>query len=426
MPMSSEQRLDGGAERARLRLATALSMATTVDELSAAVAEWAGPAAGATFANLALYDPTGNTVRAVHSPTLDDAIAARWAEFPIETPTPLCEAILTGHAVLLRDLQAIGDHYRLLLEDTIASGLAATASIPLHTADGSTVGAVGLGWPEPQEFPPALQSRMDLVAGLVVHALERLERLGGVTDAAGLLLDRSHIAQVQAVQDAIVSAALPPTEHLELAATYLPASEAPIGGDWYDAFPVDGGTCLVIGDIAGHGIEAAAAMAEFKYAIRAFASEDPRPAGIVERANRMMCRGHPDLTATVIVAVWDPVNRTIRRCNAGHPPVMRCRSGEFDYLTLLTGANPMIGAAEEHRYREEAKELRPGTTLVLYSDGLIEQPPSGLDETMADLLRFAESRPSIAPQRLVDDILLWRLRQGPCRDDLCVMAVRLA
>jgi serine phosphatase RsbU (regulator of sigma subunit) len=149
----------------------------------------------------------------------------------------------------------------------------------------------------------------------------------------------------------------------ELAAQALGRSDAAMGGDWYDAFPVDGGTCLVIGDVVGRGLRSAGrVMAQLRNAVRAFASEDPSPARVLTRVNRMLCRLEPDETATAIVAVWDPVNRTLLRSNAGHPPPLRCRKDETGFLDPAEG-DVMLGVDPDWQYAEEVKMLRPGTTL---------------------------------------------------------------
>ncbi len=311
------------------RLATALSGAASQSEVGTAIADLAAPAAGSVFANLATFDDRTKLVQVIHGPALAPDIADRWLEFAVDEPTPLCEAILTGSAVLLPSLEAIGARYPLLLSDTISAGLAATASVPLRSSDGRTLGAIGLGWREPQAFAARQLSRLTLIAQL---AAEAVERTTGTSPAGRAGPDRRASDRVGAdrvearvLQEAFLPATLPRTEHLEVAAAYLPASDTPMGGDWYDAFPVDGGTCLVIGDVAGHGLPSVAAMAQLRYAVRAFADEDPTPGRIVTRVNRMLCRLDPDTTATLIVAVWHPEEQVLVRTNAGHPSLLRCR-----------------------------------------------------------------------------------------------------
>lgn len=405
-------------DEARLRFATALSRARSEAEVAGAVGSWAARAVGAVFANSAILDTATNRVRAYHPDSLAAQIAERWAEFPIEAPTPLCEAILNGYPVLLPDLTAIDERFPSLTADTLQSGLQATASVPLRGRNGRSIGAMGFAWAEAQLFSPQHLSRLALLAELTAQALERTapgsDRRAPVGREDSVFL-----------QEALLPSRLPECPGLEVAAAYLPANDAPMGGDWYDVFAVDDLTCLVIGDISGHGVEAASVMAQVRHAVRVFADEDPDPASVVTRVNRFVCRQQHDATASLIVAVWDPAEGILRRCNAGHPPILRCRLDEYAFLTLSGGPQPILGVDPGLRYRDELKQLRPGTTLLFYTDGLVENRGQHLDEGMRSLLAFARQHPNLSPQTLIDEILLWRLTQGPCGDDLGILAVRL-
>lgn len=419
-----QDRFTSAEPHGRLRLATALSVASTLDEVAQVVGRWGPPVVGSSFANLAIFDPAANEVSVVHGPSLAPDIAQKWSRFPINTPTPLCTAILTGQAVLLPDVAAIERDYALLVGDTVAAGLQATASLPLRAEDGSTIGAIGLAWPYPQPFDPLqvshLQVIVELVARAVQHASARSPEEESFQGMAGGL------QSVHAFQEAILGRSLRHTPDLDVAAAYLPASDAPMGGDWYDVFRVDDATCLVVGDIAGHGIDATAAMAELKHALRAYAAEDPTPSTVVSRINRFVHHFHSGLTATLIVATWQPHTRTLWRCNAGHPAPLRYDPGPCGYLPLQKGPNLLLGVDPRYEYHQEANQLAAGTTLLLYSDGLVENPPESIDDTMQKLLCFCQQHPSLSPQRLINETVLWRLREGPARDDICVMAVRLA
>lgn len=419
---SVQERLPSVELHDRLRLATALSAASTLSEVAEIVGLWAPLVAGASFANLAVLDRATNVVRVVHGSSLVEDIAQKWAEFPLDTRTPLCTAILTGRSVLLADLPAIGEAYPLLLEDTVAAGLQATASLPLRGADGSSIGAIGLAWKEPQRFDQSQLSELEVVTALVARAAQRV---GAPTEGPSRPASGG-LRAVQALQEALLARSFTPAAGLDVAAAYLPASDAPMGGDWYDVFPVEDSTCLVLGDVAGHGVDATAAMAELKHAVRAYAVEDPSPATVTSRINRLIHRLHPGLTATLIVARWQHHTRTLWTCNAGHPPMLSCRPDLFEFVPLLGGPNVMLGVDPAFEYRQEARQLRPDTALLLYSDGLVEQPPEAIDHTMDRLLDYCREQPSLAPQRLVNDLLLWRLRQGSAPDDICLMAVRLA
>jgi len=426
--MSSESAWDlgpgdpGGDQDAVWRLATSLAGALTPTDLATALAEDGAEAAGASFATMALLDTETNRVRLVHSSVLDPAIAARWTEIGLSEPTPLCHAMVSGQPVLLGSPEAIGERYPDLLADTLAASLSATASLPLFTADRVAFGAVGFGWRLPQAFDVAQERRLDLIAHMAAVALER-----------ALLHERerdrpSARAQAEAslLQEAFLPRVLPRTASLELAAAYLPARDAAMGGDWYDAFPVDGGVCLVIGDVAGHGLKAAAVMAQLRNAARAFADEDPSPERVLTRLNRLLCRLEPEETATAIVAVWNPAAGTILRSNAGHPPVLRCRRGETGFLFRAGGGGAVLGADPDWVYEAESKVLRPGTTLLFYTDGLVETRGRTLDDGMDDLRALVEGLSDLSPQAVCDSVLSWRLGAARREDDMCLLAARLS
>jgi serine phosphatase RsbU (regulator of sigma subunit) len=402
------------------RLATALAAAAAPADVAAALAEQGAAAAGASFSNMAVLTLETQKVRVVHGSVMDTTIAARWEEFDLSELNPLCDAMVSRRAVLVDSLAELGRRYPDLVADTSAASIGATASYPLFSAAGLVLGAVGFGWPTPQRFGSDQVRNLDLVANLAAQALER-----------AILTEREHErastrerADAQLLQDAFLPRTLPTTDTLDLAAVYLPASDAAMGGDWYDVFPVTGGTCLVIGDVAGHGVQSAAVMGQLRNTVRAYAVEDPSPARVLTRLNRMMCRLQPGEYATAIVAVWDEERGTLLRSNAGHPPVLRCRPGEFEFLTPPPGGR-LLGVSEDWVYQEQPKVLRPGTTMLFYTDGLVERRGQELNDGMGAFRSFVEDLEDLSPQAVCDQVLQWRRAQGRLEDDVCLLAARL-
>jgi serine phosphatase RsbU (regulator of sigma subunit) len=401
-------------------LATALAGAVTPGEVAAALAEEGAAVAGASFSNMATLDTGTNQVRVVHNSVMDRVIAARWDQFDLSEPTPLSQAIVTGRPVLIESLEVMERQFPAIVNDSVAASIIATASMPLASVSGAILGAVGFGWPAAQPFDREQTRALDLIANLAAQALDRAQLYQREREQTS----RRERADAQLLQDAFLPRTLPRTDTLDVAAVYLPASDASMGGDWYDVFPVDGGTCLVIGDVAGHGLKAAAVMGQLRNTVRAYAIEDPSPARILGRLNRMMCRLEPGIHASAIVAVWDEDRGTLLRSNAGHPPILRCRTGEFAYLTPPAGGR-ILGVSPDWEYQEAYKVLRPGTTLLFYTDGLIEQRGRNLDDCMDALLEFVEGLDDRSPQATCDQVLRWRLRDERLEDDVCVLAARL-
>jgi serine phosphatase RsbU (regulator of sigma subunit) len=402
------------------RLASALAGAAAPSEVAAALAEEGAAAAGAYFSNMAVLSVETGRVRVVHGSVMDPAIAARWEEFDLSDPTPLCEAMRSRRAVLVESITALGRRYPDMVADTVAASIGATASYPLLSATGVVLGAVGFGWPSAQDFGSVQLRALDLVTSLAAQALERALLTQRETERAST----RERADAQLLQDAFLPRSLPATDTLDVAAVYLPASDAAMGGDWYDVFPVTGGTCLVIGDVTGHGVQSAAVMGQLRNSVRAYAIEDPSPASVLTRLNRMMYRLEPGEYATAIVAVWDEEKGTLLRSNAGHPPVLRCRPGEFEFLTPPPGGR-LLGVSPEWVYQERSKVLRPGTTMLFYTDGLVERRGEDLHHGMGALLEFVEGLDEQSPQAICDHVLQWRLLQGQIEDDVCLLAARL-
>jgi serine phosphatase RsbU (regulator of sigma subunit) len=148
------------------------------------------------------------------------------------------------------------------------------------------------------------------------------------------------------------------------------------------------------------------------------------PTKIRHRLNRMMCRLLPGETASATVAVWNPADGTILRSNAGHPPVLRCRLGEFGFLSRPEGGL-LLGVEPNWMYEEEIKVLRPGTTMLFYTDGLVEMRDRSLEDGMSQLLAVAERSGDLGPAALCEEVLRWRRQAYRLEDDVCLLAARL-
>jgi serine phosphatase RsbU (regulator of sigma subunit) len=399
-------------------LTTALAGATSASDVARTLAEDGANAAGASFSNVALLNYETDRVQVVHRSTIDSDLAARWSEFDLDASTPLGAAILTGLPILLESLLETSERFPHVVDATVEASLSATASLPLVTPGGDILGAAGFGWATPQSFEPGQLHTLNLITRMSAQALLHQRKNEEQRVASR---DR---ADAQLLQDAFLPRELPHTETLDVAARYLPAAHAALGGDWYDVFPVDGGICLVIGDVVGHGLAAAAVMGQLRNAIRAYAIEDPSPARVLTRLNHMMCRLEQGHFATAIVALWDEHTGTLLRANAGHPPMLRCRSGEFGYLFSPQG-DRLLGVTPKWEYQEETKVLRPGTTLLFYTDGLIEWRERPCDRAMDELVAITEQFDDLSPQGVCDQVVNWRHRRARQEDDVCVLAVRL-
>ncbi|MEU4464276.1 SpoIIE family protein phosphatase [Streptomyces sp. NPDC024017] len=219
---------------------------------------------------------------------------------------------------------------------------------------------------------------------------------------------------------------LPATPGLSLAARYLPATHGlNIGGDWYDAFPQrDGGLITVIGDVTGHGLHAAVMMSQLRTALRAYAVDGDSPGRLLTRLHRFLHHLQPDLYATAVIARFHPDEPTLTWAAAGHPPpVLRLPDGTVRTLDAKPGA--MLGIPLTQEIADHTEHLAPGSTLALYTDGLVERRAQGIDpgiERLAAALGgFRSAELDADLEGSADRILHPLLSDSERDDDVCLL-----
>ena len=227
-----------------------------------------------------------------------------------------------------------------------------------------------------------------------------------------------------ALQQAVVPSAArnqPPRSGVQIAARYRPASaSAGVGGDWYSVFPLrDDKMLLAIGDVAGHGLPAASAMADLHHGLRGMALAETRPGRLLTLLNELV-ETMPQFTiASACVLLWDPATRRLTWGNAGHPAPLRIRAGVAKPLYDAVG--PMLGADPRAEYEDCEADVASGDVLLLYTDGLVERRRVGDDETIAHLLHQTR-HPDADLDHYADRIL--EGARSDTDDDVCVLAVR--
>ncbi len=261
---------------------------------------------------------------------------------------------------------------------------------------------------------------------------EDLEYLKLAAERAAIAIEQARLFERErdiaaTLQQSLLPDRFPSLPGVSVAASYLPASDgARVGGDWYDAVALgDGRILLAIGDIVGHGIDAAAAMGQVRNALRAYGNEDPSPARIFSRINGLLCDTAEDLFCTAFCAVVDPWAQTVLYSDAGHPATLVLTpSGE---ARLLEGARSTpLGAMRSARYREELEQLEPGAILFAYTDGLVESRREPLDGRIATLIEAASSSLEVPLPRLPAAVGAKLLAADEAReDDVAMLAVRL-
>lgn len=221
------------------------------------------------------------------------------------------------------------------------------------------------------------------------------------------------------LQRSLLPAVLPERDGLVIAARYRASEQhIEVGGDFFDAFETDDGSCfIVIGDIQGHSLEAAVVMAEIRYSLRAYAYDGHGPAEILNRLDVLLGRrGTPELTATACIAVIARDRSAMDVVNAGHLPPLLVRDGQPEYVDCegpLLGLQAGVGSTA-------TVELRAGDRLVLMTDGLVERRDESLEETMHRLATDVARAPNLSAETLADDIID---RWGHGEDDVALLIV---
>jgi len=229
------------------------------------------------------------------------------------------------------------------------------------------------------------------------------------------------------LQEAITPRSAAPDElveaaGLDVAARYRPSGEGNlVSGDWYDTVLLPSKkVLLVVGDIAGHGLDAVTGMVAVRNSLRGLAITGASPAMLFDWLNSAAAHFTDGVLGTAICGLYDPADQTLRWARAGHLPPVLVRDGKAEQLPLPEGL--LLGADPDASYAEELTALRPGDTLLLYTDGLIERRDEPIDDSIARLLRAA-SRPVGEISGYADHLL--DQAASNTGDDACLVAVQV-
>ncbi|MFC4145446.1 SpoIIE family protein phosphatase [Micromonospora mangrovi] len=252
-------------------------------------------------------------------------------------------------------------------------------------------------------------------------ALTELARLIGVRLENAQLYEAEHRIATT-LQHSLLPRTLPQLPGTVVASRYLPGSaDVEVGGDWYDVIGTTGDELvLVIGDVVGKGVRAAAAMGQLRNALRAYVLEGFGPGEALTRLNRLVGSTEGGSFATVLCIWFSPRTGRLRYASAGHPSPLLIRGDDVAFLHHRA-LGPPVGAIRTTSYRTEEGELPPGGRLLLYTDGLIEDRQVGMDAALAQLRADATTR----GEHVVDlvDAVVARVAGRPRHDDVAVLAL---
>ena len=334
--------------------------------------------------------------------------------------SPVAQALLGGTAAT-ESVAAVLGMMRPGPARTMLRALGAESAVVLPlTTEGRTVGVLTLYQDPGREVRDDDVETARLVADQAAAAVARVH------------LQSQQSQLVEGLQRSLLTDP-PPMPGVEVVVRYVPAAEAArVGGDWYDAFlQRDGTPVIVLGDVVGHDTAAAAAMGQLRGLLRGIAHHSGAgPAEVLRGLDEAIASMHDDTLATAVLARLEAAGgsrggRVLRWANAGHPPpIVLAPDGTVSVLGRGTG-DLMLGIDASTERDERTVELAPGSTVLLYTDGLVERRRSTLDEGTARLVAQLQELGE-RPLEHLCDALLERLLQGTPEDDVALVAVRLA
>jgi serine phosphatase RsbU (regulator of sigma subunit)/PAS domain-containing protein len=215
---------------------------------------------------------------------------------------------------------------------------------------------------------------------------------------------------------------------VDVAVRYRPAGEGHlVGGDWYDTLLLPSKDVLiVVGDVAGHGIDAVTGMVAARNSLRGLAITGASPAELIRMLNAVLCDLTPGVAGTVVCGLYDPETRVLRWARAGHLPPVLVRDGTAAELPLPSGI--LLGMDPDARYEEATQPMRPGDTLLLFTDGLIERRGESIGDVLREFVAAlgtvsGPAGPETTASAQADRILANAI--SDTEDDACLVAVRI-
>jgi len=300
-----------------------------------------------------------------------DTVVAREAHDRVDD---LVERVVReGGPLAIADVAAAG-----IVPSSLGPAITSVLAVPLAD-DGHVIGSIQVGTLTRRDFDEETVGLLRLAA-----------------DRAGLAIARTRLYErergiAQELQRSLLPKRMPPVPGVALDARYLPGvNGTSVGGDWYDALALPSGrVALAIGDVVGRGIAAAATMGQMRSALRAILMQADDTGAMADRLNRFAhSLGSEAVMTTVVLAILEPATGTLRYTNAGHPPPLLV-GPDGTARFLADTPSPPMGVLATPRYSEHVTVVEPGSTLVLYTDGLVEAPSEVLDVGLDRLLNAA-------------------------------------
>ncbi|WP_243420779.1 PAS domain S-box protein [Micromonospora globispora] len=384
--------------------AARLSVARSTPEAIDVILSAAPVALGAVLPGLAIQDE-GRRVRLWYN-EVPGTLAATFRDLTFDDPRPIARALRTGERIILRNRAEFAARFPGLPDPVGAHGLVTTVALPLFDAQRRPIASLGFGWLRERPLREGDLALLDTIADLCEQTLERVRLAAAEHNLVTRLAGR------------LRSSALTTPSGLEIATRYQPAmSGLHLGGDWYDLVRLDGDrVAVVVGDVVGHRVEAAADMAQLRTMLNTLIRLGVPLEEVFLRLTELLGVG---FLGTCLVMVVDPVAGEAQVARAGHPhPVLLRRDGDPEAVRTV---NAMPMGMVDRPMTVSTVPFRPGDLLVAYTDGLVERRDRPYDEGVAALHRALVAVRD-RPVEAIADTLLADLSGS--EDDQALVVVR--
>jgi serine phosphatase RsbU (regulator of sigma subunit)/PAS domain-containing protein len=385
-----------------VQMASVLTQAVTVEDVCRAVSEQLLPAFG--VRELALYTVREGRMYLLWESGYPEGFLAPFEGVTLDTQLPGVHALTTRLPLFFESPEDLSVAYPGITLDRMS----AWSFLPL-IASGHPVGSCILGWDTPHRFTPDERAALTALSGLAAQALERAR------------LYDAESAVARGLQEGLLPHRLPAVAGLRTTGRYLPGTQGmAIGGDWYDVITTGRGVALVIGDVEGHSVGAAAVMGQLRSAVHAFAASEWPPQEVITHTNRHLAELEADVCATCCYIELDPRTGRAFAVRAGHPPpLLRRPDGHAETLDLVGGV--MLGVQPDADYPVTELTLAPGSVLALYTDGLVEQPGSDIETGIEEVRRCLADTPADSVDHLADRLVRTARRAQERPDDVALL-----
>ncbi|MEU1886663.1 SpoIIE family protein phosphatase [Micromonospora sp. WMMD987] len=357
-----------GSARAMAEFAARLSVTRSTAEAIEVILDAAPMALGAALPGLAMRDE-GRRLRLWHG-ELPTGLVATFDDLTIDDPRPIARALRTGERIILRNRAEFAARHPGLPDPAGEYGMVTTVALPLLDASRRPIAALGFGWPRERPLHDDDLALLDTIADLCEQTLERVRLAAAehnlVTRLAGRLRASDTVG----------------SPGLELATRYQPAmSGLHLGGDWYDLVDLDEGRlAVVVGDVVGHQVEAAADMAQLRTVVNTLIRSGVPLAEVFPRLTGLLGVG---FLGTCLAMVVDPVAGVAQIARVGHPHPVLLRPGQPPE-TVWTGHSLPLGLVRDP-VPVTTVAFGPGDLLVAYTDGLVERRDQAYEAGVAAL-----------------------------------------